>query len=110
MPTRQDWLLFLIAGSGPGDTWLDRLQLLTGIHVLQEELSILELDYSFTQGPFGDGVPFTWGLYQDISCLEEKDLIYEHRDAISYGATNAGRDYLGGVSFPRANETQNSGD
>ena len=99
MPTRQDWLLFLIAGSGPGDRWLDRLQLLTGVHTLQEAMSIPELDYSFTQGPFGVGVPFTWGLYRDISILEDQGLIYEHSDAISYGATTAGREYIGKMSF-----------
>ncbi len=92
MPTRQDWLLCFIAGTEGYDSWVDRIRVMKGMFLFQEEGDApTEVDYSFRPYDYG---PFTPEVYHDLEDLERQGSIAASRDAREYRATAEGCAYL----------------
>lgn len=92
MPTRQDWLLCFIVGTEGYDSWVDRIRVMKGMFLFQEEGDApSEVDYAFRPYDYG---PFTPEVYHDLEDLEQQGSIAASRDAKSYRATGEGRIHL----------------
>lgn len=88
MTARQAWLLLFIVGTEHYDSWVDRIRLMKGMFLFQEEGSAPpEVDYYFQPYDYG---PFTRELYDDLEELSHQGLIIEARNGKSYRATAAG--------------------
>ncbi len=89
MTARQDWLLLFIVGTEHYDSWVDRIRLMKGMFLFQEDGDAPpEVDYDFQPYDYG---PFTREVYEDLEELGRRGLILEARDGKSYRATAAGR-------------------
>lgn len=89
MTARQDWLLSFIAGTEDYDSWVDRIRLMKGMFLFQEEGDAPpEVDYQFRPYDYG---PFTREVYDDIEELTRRGLVIESRDRKSFRVTAAGR-------------------
>ena len=89
MTARQDWLLSFIAGTDDYGSWVDRIRLMKGMFLFQEEGDAPpEVDYQFRPYDYG---PFTREVYDDIEELTRRGLVIESRDRKSFRVTQAGR-------------------
>ena len=89
MTARQDWLLLFIVGTEHYDSWVDRIRLMKGMFLFQEEGDAPpEVDYDFQPYDYG---PFTREVYEDLEELGSEGLIIEARDGKSYRTNAAGR-------------------
>lgn len=88
MTPRQDWLLLFIVGTEHYDSWVDRIRLMKGMFLFQEEGDAPpEVDYDFQPYDYG---PFTREVYEDLEELSRQGQIIEARDGKSYRATADG--------------------
>lgn len=99
MPTRTDWLLRFIAGTDSYDSWIDRIRIMKGMFLFQEETpGAARVNYKFV--PFDYG-PFTPEIYRDLEMLLNDGYIAASPDGKSFRATRQGREYLTDIEFPR---------
>jgi len=98
MPSRSDWLLRFIAGTDHYDGWIDRIRVMKGMFLFQEDghAPRWEVDYKFRPYDYG---PFTEEIYRDAMLLIERGLVAEAVEAKAYRVTEAGRRYLSTVQF-----------
>lgn len=100
MPTRTDWLLRFIAGVDSYDGWIDRIRIMKGMYLFQEESPAApEINYRFQPYDYG---PFTPQIYRDLEWLEGEGLIAETIGDRAYRATQQGREHLSQIDFPAA--------
>ena len=72
MTARQDWLLSFIVGTEHYDSWVDRIRLMKGMFLFQEEGDAPpELDYDFQPYDYG---PFTREVYDDLEELKSSGV------------------------------------
>ncbi|MBK9344659.1 MAG: hypothetical protein IPN07_16850 [Dehalococcoidia bacterium] len=99
MPTRQDWLLNFVAGTGPDAGWVDKLQIMKGMFLFQNEgKPPAEVNYRFQPYDYG---PFTTEVYRDLDILVGAGVVQPSLDGKSFRVTPAGAASLGRVLYER---------
>lgn len=98
MPTRQQWMLRFIAGP-PGYKYaVDRIRLMKGMFLFQQEGGApADVDYKFSPYDYG---PFTPEVYRDAETLSAQGHVLQGRDGQWYQVTDAGRAALAQLDFP----------
>ena len=108
MPTRTDWLLRFIAGADGDDGDLDRIHIMKGMFLFQEEHSPpSEVNYRFRPYDYG---PFTSEIYDDLTALKAEGHLRAFEDGFApgreryYRVSASGREYLQRVAFDDEHE------
>ena len=87
MPSRTDWLLAFIAGESPDDDAVDRIRIMKGLFLFQEEGNApAEVDYDFQPYNYG---PFAQAIYAGVESLIDQGLV-EATGPWAYQATPEG--------------------
>lgn len=109
MPSRTDWLLRFLAGPSGTDGLVDRIRIMKGMFLFQQEHQApAVINYRFRPYDYG---PFTTEIYSDINSLKVAGYVVglwaeNSTSERAYRVTEQGREYLATLDFdPDADET-----